>query len=76
MTQENGLKEKDGCRPSAPVDCSTLPGLTKDETRYFQWLLCKTLLQITDAQWRNLSMLNQKILVAMALQSKATIYDK
>jgi len=22
MAEENGLKEKDGCRPSAPVDCS------------------------------------------------------
>jgi len=26
MTQENGLKEKDGCKPSAPVNCSNPAG--------------------------------------------------
>ncbi len=24
MVKENELKEKDGCKPSAPVDCSTI----------------------------------------------------
>lgn len=42
-----------------------LPGLTEDETRYFQWLLCQNFKQIDEQKWKDLGKLNQKILAAM-----------
>ena len=50
---------------------STLPGLTEDETRYFQWLLCRKLSQTTYQQWQDLTVLNQKILKEMSDSLKA-----
>ena len=43
-----------------------LPGLDVEETRYFQWLLCNKLGQITDEQWTDLTKLNQKTLAFMS----------
>jgi len=42
-----------------------LPGLTEDETRYFQYLLTRTLKEITEQQWKDLCILNQKTLKNM-----------
>ena len=53
---------------SAPVDSqsagSVFPGLTEDETRYFQWGLCQHFDSVTRRAWDNLATLNQKILKA------------
>lgn len=52
--------------PRLPMDkLIILPGLTEDETRYFQWLLCQNLTQIDEQKWKDLGSLNQKILAAM-----------
>lgn len=52
--------------PRLPMDKQIiLPGLTEDETRYFQWLLCQNFKQIDEQKWKDLGKLNQKILAAM-----------
>jgi hypothetical protein len=47
-----------------------LPGLTEDETRYFQYLLTRTLKEITEQQWKDLGVLNQKTLKNMYEEAK------
>jgi len=41
-----------------------LPGLTSEETRYFNYLLTKSFSQIKEDQWKELGILNQKMLVS------------
>lgn len=41
-----------------------LPGLTIDETRYFNYLLTKSFCQLKENQWKDLGTLNQKILAS------------
>jgi hypothetical protein len=43
----------------------TLPGLSEDETRYFQYLLTRKLGVTTPEQWEDLCKLNQKTLSVM-----------
>jgi len=47
-----------------------LPGLTEDETRHFQYLLTRTLKEITEQQWKDLGVLNQKTLKNMYEEAK------
>lgn len=45
-------------------DVFCLPGLTPDETRYFNYLLTKSFCQIKEDQWKELGLLNQKMLAS------------
>jgi hypothetical protein len=42
-----------------------LPGLSEDETRYFQYLLTRSFKEITEEKWKDLTILNQKTLKFM-----------
>ena len=44
MAEENGIKEKDGCKPSAPVDCC------KNCGRSLKWLMLLAMLEDAGAK--------------------------